>query len=417
MPPMGFIFAGLFGEFRPSDIRQKIIGNGIWAIAWTPAAKPSPAAFIISVSRKHFTTVYGRNSTRIRIPPGSNPIIEVLQLPIDSTSMAFFPSGYFATVENNAIKFEWDPPASVAADLIEFYRVYWDNGTGSIGFTPSEVFIEVQETGLASYEITTTELAAGTYKFVVRPVDINGNETANVATFTQVLTKFIDPVTAFALSYDGGTDKATLTWVDPSGIGAGDLEIYSNGGDATKPYPDYSTAIATVAAGVQTFLSGVLTEGLHVFGIRASDGTTREPNTSITARVLLDVTADEIAGFPPIPVLLAVPSAGGKVKLRAYVDPNVGAGLADSVEFYTNDGAGGPVDFTSAIGTRGLSQTGNVWFAEFESAVFGETARKFSAKSKTVGGVLSEAAIEDTVTPDSTIPAEAINIAISAVAT
>jgi len=411
MPPLAFPLGGVLGEFRVLDVRVKEIENGEVAVAWTAQAQPSPAAFIIAVDGRHYRTVHGMTSYILKVDPGTTHTVEVLQVPSAHADVGYFPSGLFTSTQDNIIRVGWAPPASVTD--VESYRVYWDKGEGTVQFTDDYLLADgIQEDGSSSYAVETPEIAADTYKFVVRTVDKAGNESSNTGTTSETLSKYISPVTVLSATYSAITNKVTLTWVDPAGVT--NLRVYHNAGDDTKPYPDYGSLIATVGSGVQTWESPVLTEGLWVFGVRAYDGTAEEPNTQITVRVRLDASLNEISGYPAKPILLATESAGGKIRLRGFVDPSAGDGTPDQIKFYTNDGAGGAVDYSSAIATVDLIKISDNWFCEFETIQYGETARKFGARSVTSDGDESENATEQTITPDSTVPPQPLSVTATA---
>lgn len=407
---LAFPLAMPLGGCSANDVRLTHLGGRVWRLEWgDPDSVTWDAAWIIAVDGKHFGTVAGRTSIDIMLEDTGTPVVEVIRYPAHAGDPGFFISGLFASVTDNAIKVTWNPPASVT-DVIK-YRLYFDNGSGTVTFDDAGFLGEVEEIGASSYEFWTDPLAAGTYKFVVRTVDAAGNESTNTTASSQALTVFPSTVTAFTLSYDEGTDKATLAWSDPADIGAGDVEIYDNAGNASSLFPDYATVVATVAAGTETFLTAALTEGVWVFGARVSDGTNREVNSTVTATIRLDSSADEVSGPPPKPDLEAVTDGDGKLRLYGFVNPVGVTGKATSVKFYTNDGAGGAVDYATAIATVTLKQTPPFLAADFQTIAYGETARVFGCRSVTSGGVESVNADEVTITPDATEPPQPLSVA------
>jgi len=170
--------------------------------------------------------------------------------------------------------------------------------------------------------------------------------------------------------------------------------------------PDYDTIVSSVAAGTQTFETAVLTEGHWVFGIRTDDGTNRELNTSILVETRLDSALALVQSYPNKPFIQAGVSVAGKALLNAYVFPNLAGGEATKVKFYTNDGAGGAVDYATAIspGFVNLRKHTSIWLGQLLTPVFGETARIFGCIAFTSGDVESLRADEVTITPDATLP-------------
>ena len=406
-----------------TDPRVRRIGARRWRVRWTPIPGLSwPSAFVIAVDGQHYTTVHNVTATTLRLEGvfetfTPSPIIEVIQLPSVMAPPDFFTPGYFATLVNNKIRITFDPPASVAD--VEFYRVYWDKGTGTVVFDDEHILEEVSEDGLSSYEVFTPALATGTFKFVIRAVDKARTESTTVTEFSQAIVTLPGTVTAFKLTYDTGTDKATLTWTDPSDIGSGTVKIFDNLGVIARPHPDYTTVVASVAAGVQTFTTAVLTEGWWVFGAQVNDATNQEPNTDVLADVRLDASLNPISNPPPKPFLEVHLGPSGKVFLTAYTIPTNARGITAKFQFFTNDGAGGAIDFSTPLEGVGNftdgTEAGQYTGAVFLTAAFGETARKFSARAFTSGGVVSLNADERTITPDATAPPDPLNVATTPV--
>lgn len=407
---LAFPLASPLGGVVVSDIRSEAWGQDQWLIEWTEITVGWDIAFMVAVDGKHYTTVADETSVIIKGESGAAPIVQVVQVPLQSLDPGFFIPGYFDSILNNKIKLTFDPPVSVTD--VEKYNVYFDNATGTVDFTT--VIGAVEEDGSASYEFITDPLANGTYKFVIRVVDTANNEETNIVETTVVLSGLPGIATGPAVTFNTGPKTATITWTDPADIGAGDVKIFSNGGAQANQFPDYDTGaeIGTVAAGVQTFTTAALSDGVYVFGLRVFDGTNRETNTNVLVFLRVESGA-EVASYPPKPVLQAENAAGGTVNLLALVDPISALGEADRVQFFTNDGAGGAIDFGTPLspGFVNLVQRGNWHYADLTTAAFGETVRKFAARSFTSTGTVSVNSDELTITPDATAPGVAQNIA------
>lgn len=413
---LGFPLAQPLGGNLTDDVRIRKFNDRQWRLNWTSIVAVGDDGFMIALDGKHYATIAHGPPVDVRLETvlgafTPKPIFQVAQIPRESADPGFFIPGYFDALIPNRIKFTFAPPASVV-DL-DKYNVYWDKGDGTVEFTLAKRLAVVKEDGSASYEAITPALVTGTYKFVVRAVDKEGNETTNTAATSLAITTLPGEVTGFALSYSDSTKKATLTWVDPADIGGGTVDIFTNGGDVTKPFADYNTSISSIAAGVQTFVSGVLAEGLHVFGIRVTNATGQEPNTSVIVSVRLDSSADEIGNPPPKPFLEAEPAEAGKVILTAYALPLGADGVPTQAKFFTNDGAGGAVDFNTPLDTISMIGVGHFRAALFKTVVYGETARKFAAQTVTAAGSVSLNSDEVTVTPDATAPSVPLTPAAS----
>ncbi len=419
---LAFPLAQPIGGVAVSNIRTTSVGGDQWFVEWDPIVVAWDSAYMVFVDGKLHSTLPNQTSMYIDAEPGADPIIQIAQIAGVWMDPGRAVPGYFPALQPNKIKIEWDKPASVVD--VESYRVFGDSGTGTVDFD-NPLFSDIPEDGSASYEFVTDQLVTGTYKFVVRTVDEAGNESATIAEFTRALTTYPGIVTAEAIVFNSGPITATLTWVDPADIAAGDVKVFSNGGVTADQFPDYETGaeIATIAAGVQTFTTAALADGIHIFGLRVNNGTLDELNTSVILFLRIESGA-EVSNFPVVPQVQATPIDNGKVELIAYVDPpstqtnpDFVAGEAVKVQFFTNDGAGGAIDFGTPLGVGfvNLTPTGVNLVARLETIVFGETARKFAARSYTSGGVASTDSDEVTITPDATKPPDPLNVVTSTV--
>ena len=392
-------------------LRVTPIGRHQWFAEWTPLTVPASRAYMVAVDGKHYETVIDRASTIIRGDFSGIPSVEVVQLPSEYGDPGYFISGYLSTIISNKVKLTWSPPATVT-DVVK-YHIYWDDGGGTVGYTDDDRIGIVFEDGSDDYEFWTDAQSSDTYKFVIRTVDAAGNESTNTTATSVTLTTYPAPVTGVALSYAAGTQKVTLTWTDSADIGAGTVRVYDNDGSTTDFFPDYSTAQDTVAAAAETWTSPALADGIWVYGLRTDDGTNEEPNTSILLSVRIE-SGVAVSGPPTKPLLTAVNADGGTVTLRASVDPQLGAGKPTKVKFFTNDGAGGAVDYGTALNSDdfvALGTTGTRAVGDLTTAVYGETERIFGLRAYTAAGVASVNADEVTITPDASVPPDPLTIA------
>lgn len=406
MPVFQFTFPFAFVGLGVDIIGSVPLGDRRWLLMWK--ARPeivAPYAFIVSVNGKHQETVYNDEQTVVEADNLETDVAHVIQVPAAVLDGGHFPDFLFnIAVLNNKGIITITPPGDVSK--VDAYRVYFDNGTGTVTFDDAGLLGEVKETGAPSYQFATRELAAATYKSVVRTVTKNGTESTNVAperSFT--VQAYIPPVTGFGNTYDEPTKKATLSWVFPAG--ATQVQIFYNGGSEADQFPDYDTVLATVNFPTTTFLTAALAAGAHVWGIRATDGSNFELNTSVRTKLRTDAAFAEISGPPPKPRLIAVREVAGKITLKAFVDTTEDQNppIPDTVQFYTDDGAGGPVDFTTPLpGGPFTLVAGSVYLeAVTVTAAFGATARKFAAVAFK-GSVPSEQGDAVTITPNVDVP-------------
>ena len=406
MPVFPFLFPFAFIGLGVDIIGTVPLGDGRWLVMWK--ARPeivAPFAFIVSVNGKHQETVLNDEQAIVKANDLETDAVHVIQVPQSTLDGAHFPDFLFnVSVLNNKGIITITPPGDISD--VDQYRIFFDNGTGTVTFDDAGLLGEVKETGAASYKFVTRELAAATYKAVVRTVTKNDTESTNVApevSFT--VQAFIAPASGFQNSYDEPTKKATLSWTFPAG--ATQAQIFFNGSSEANQFPDYNTVLATVNAPTNTFLTAALPAGAHVWGIRVTDGTNFELNTSVRTKLRTDAAFAEITGPPPRPRVIAVNDVAGKVILKAFVDvtDDIAAPVPDTVEFFTDDGAGGPVDFTTPLAGGPFSLIATTQYLEAVNSFgpFGATARKFAAIASK-GSVVSEQGDAVTITPNVNVP-------------
>ncbi len=412
-----FPFSSTFGGAIVSKVFAFPLGNDQWELFWEKEGTTADAAYVIAIDKKLYAVI--RNSTSMKIPgePGATPVVEIAEFPVGMFDPSLFVEEYFTTLPPNKLIVTWDPPASVVG--VSHYNVYWDNGTGTVDFTAAGLLTPdgIQEDGSSSYEFFKLTVA-GTFKTVVRTVDDAGNETINTTAQTQTVVTFPDNVTLPTIVFNSGPKTATITWVDPSNIGSGNVRIFDNLGSLTDLNPNYNfVGPPSVAAGLQTFTTPALANGRWIFGLRVFDLTNEEKNTHIQLELRIE-SGVEIVDGPEQPLLEAFLSSAGKINLILTSFPDVGDVNKSSVKakFFTNDGAGGAIDFGTALGAGfiTMNQVGNMVVASLETAVFGETARKFSARSFNNSSVASVDAAEVTITPNQTVPGTPQNAALAA---
>ena len=410
MPVFPFLFPFAFVGLGVDIIGTVPLGDRRWLVMWK--ARPeiaAPFAFIVSVDGKHQEAVLNDEQTIVVSNRQETPVVHVIQVPQSTLDGAHFPDFLFnVTVLNNKGIITITPPGDVSK--VDHYNVYFDNKTGTVTFDDAGLLGEVKETGAPTRKLVTRELAAGTYKAVVRTATKNGTESTNVApevSFT--VQAFIPPVSGFQNSYDEPTKKATLSWTFPAG--ATQVQIFFNGSTEADQFPDYDTVLATVNAPTSTFLTAVLPAGAHVWGIRATDGTNFELNTSVRTKLRTDAAFAEISLPPPRPRVIAVNDVAGKVILKAYVDvtEDQDPPIPDTVQFFTDDGAGGPVDFTTPLagGPFALVQSSLYLEAVNSFGPFGATARKFAAIASK-GSVVSEQGASVVIIPNVDVPPDPV---------
>lgn len=181
------------------------------------------------------------------------------------------------------------------------------------------------------------------------------------------------------------------------------------------PYPDFGASVDTVAAGVQEWTSGPLCDGIWCFGFRVYNGTYEEPNTHTFIYLRIEDGAI-VSRFPPTPTLVARNISGGRIQLICHADVPIGpASMPTKCKFFTNDGAGGDVDYATPLGNDYVTmvELNGEMVGTYTTDAYAETERIFGCIAYTSGSVASLQAEEASITPDSTPPEYPEGIAIS----
>lgn len=243
----------------------------------------------------------------------------------------------------------------------------------------------------------TPKMEEGLRKIAILVEDVAGNRTPAI-TVQQTLDYFPNAPTSFAAVYNAGPKTVTLTWTDPTNTDLSTIRIFQGKGTGVL-VPDYEIEIGSVAAGVQTFTTGALTDDDYIFGIRALDSSGNlESNVDVLVRVnvpnvaipfkigfeseIVDEGEDEI-------VLTGAPLADGKVQLEwEYFQDKTNAAVTQ-FKIYTDNGTG-TVDFATAIGTVTRNADTSVTLHTFTSGTLTTAAQidfKFVVRAETAGGV------------------------------
>lgn len=204
----------------------------------------------------------------------------------------------------------------------------------------------------------TQKLSEATQKVAVVVEDVAGNR-SDAIILTNVLQFFPNPPTGFTAVYNSGPKTVTLTWIDPTNPDLATIRIFQGKGTEILA-PDYVFEIGNVAAGVETFTTGALTDDDYIFGIRAEDSSANlEKNVDVLQRVnvpdaavpfkigfdsdVQDLGEDEVA-------LTGIPLSDGKVTLDWEYFQDKENAIVTLFKIYTDNGTG-VVDFVTAIGS------------------------------------------------------------------
>ena len=323
--------------------------------------------------------------------------------------------GLTDTIPGDRVQLDWQPPA-YAPDVRE-YRIYWDSGGGTVSYTtPLAV---VPHDGRAAYTWVSAKLTDGTYKFVVRSVDIAGNVETNVAEVNQAIATW--PATPTGLAYSDITvDPGVSFTVDLAWSGGMNVNVYGNdhaGGDI-----DYSTPIDTNVSSPWT--SAALTDGpgVYRFAVRGRNATYEEKNTDFIEFEVNAAFAEVSRPLSPYG-LTVIPAAGaeftvsGKLdKARPVINGRTPAAAAN-VKVYHDNGTG-TMDWNTAVGTATLVYQAGRWswtFTTSAGAYSDQQLVKFGARANTANDVTDENTDTATGRADGIAPDAPRSLAASAV--
>jgi len=316
-------------------------------------------------------------------------------------------------VPGNRVKLSWTRP--VDDDGLSHFNIYTDAGDGSVDY--SAPVAAVQAGTAASFEWTSGPLTDGTYKYVVRSVDLAGNEDTNTTEASQAIATWPASPTGLSYDYDPDTDKVTLTW-----SGGAQCNIYSNGGSGDIDY-DTPVEMGVYSGWESDALNGPAT---YRYAVRAYNWVYEEKNTDYV-EFELDNSADEVTR-PASPFGLTVePTADGEFVVSGWFDqrrPTIRGkkpAAAAEIRVY-HDNATGTMDWNTEIGTATpvLASGGQQrWSLTTDSSAYshGDTVQ-FGARAATAsgaGGVLDDNTDTDNAVADDTAPGAPTGLAASAV--
>ena len=317
-------------------------------------------------------------------------------------------SEFISTVPGCRARLSWTQ--SVSTD-VDHYDVYWDQGLGG-GLT------YLDRTDGADAEFISDVLDDGTYVFRVDAVDRAGNRTTSSSTVSVTISRYPNPPSDLELSsYNNGTASFTFTESDTAGVTG--YRVYHNSGSGNI---DYDAVKLTVLAGNTTFDLSVITSGDWRVGLRAYNGSYEEDNIDVVSTFRLGGSPiEQLENQPNTPVgLEATPIAGGEIRLQCTYFAMDEAAKATQINFYADDGAGGSINYTTAVATGSIDdhQTGEdavLTISADTNALTDGSTYTFAAKAATASGTESDASDTTTGTADSTAPTDITSLAGEAV--
>lgn len=297
------------------------------------------------------------------------------------------------------VKSAW---AEVAGDPVSYAL---KRGTASGGpYTTIKTF----DSGEDTYEHITDDLADDTYYGIVTVADEAGN-TANSGEQSQAISSAPEPPTSISVSHNDGNGETTISWTkSTSGDAAG---YYLRSGDPVN-LDDSPTDLGDVASKV---IDNSATTGHVEYLVTCYDAGGNE-GMAFSAMVSIDLTGGAEDLRPNRPTMIhAWAAAGGEIEVLARYDSRGEGATATSIRMYTNNGAGGAMDWGTPVATENLTGTASVRLVSLTSSgLTGGLTYDVGIRSRTDGGVEDENTDTVEVTTDSTAPT-APTLSLSAV--
>jgi hypothetical protein len=206
--------------------------------------------------------------------------------------------------------------------------------------------------------ITTGELAEGTWRFQVAPVDAAGNVGTPIAEHVIPIIHAPNPVDNLRVDWDG--EDLTLRWDLPADDDLDAIEVYSNFSntfEALGPYIIEDGPWRTLGADATECVIEAPAPGVWKFYVRTRDEAGRL-GASIRA-VEVDTTAPRTDLRLNVPELIsATPVAGGRIRLTWRYQWRPGGEDAESFRVFVGEE---PLEFDVATATVPAVDTGDAF--------------------------------------------------------
>jgi len=252
----------------------------------------------------------------------------------------------FASMAMNSVRLRWNGVDGAAG--------YEAGRTNEAGLYPDEPIYRQAECGEAQYSYTDRGedglgLPDGAYYYRVVALDDAGNATASDEESVEIAAAPRPPADV-AAQWNAETSMLTLSWTQSPDADVVSYAIYRNDGEGPI---DISSVYGT--SGTPSWsesLEGL--SGRFEYLVRACDGTNEEANVAQLASI--DLVNGVRVMRPNSPGGgTAVSLAGGGLRLSSHYNRSGEAGVATRINFYSNDGLGGEIDYVSPAATVGLS--------------------------------------------------------------
>ncbi|MFO8006889.1 MAG: hypothetical protein R6V05_04045 [Candidatus Brocadiia bacterium] len=276
----------------------------------------------------------------------------------------------------------------------DIYELCHSTTSGSYTDPP----IHVREAGEGSYTFRYGPLAEDTHYFRLTAKDAAGNpENSNEDSVSISIPPA--PPTSLTLSHNDTTHVTTL---DYDASPASDLDYYAiRWGDPVEltGTPDDTEATTSYDHDNTGFT------GRRIYLVHAVD-TDGNEEMGLAAMAVIDLNNGVQVSRPNSPEITESRAiASGQARVTVRYDRTGEAGVAATIELYADDGAGGAVDYNSAVGSTALDSGRQVQTVEVDSSgLSGGNTYELVARAATSGDVEDTNTDSVEVTTDATAP-------------
>ncbi len=367
--------AGIYAAIDPDDPSAR-------TLSWS--AGPSGCVYVVMLdATEHWR---GTATELSGIPPDVRENIEVWECSPQNRAEDLT---LFATSALEHVALAWAEATGTPAR----YELYRSLTSGS--YTDPPVFECMA--GQTSYSYRDGPLADDTYYYRLTAYDAAGNA-VNAAEQDVTVNRSPAPPTDVQVSHNDGTGLTTISWTAPAdadldhyAIRYGDpLELTGSPDDTDSASP-WTQDNSGVTAHREFLVQSVDAAG--------------NASGALSSMAAIDLDAGVQVSRPNSPTVLGQAAiAAGEAQVMASYDRTGASASAATLELYANDGAGGAVDYNTAVGSIAVPAGGPHALAVESSGLTGGLTYVLAVRARTSGGVEDLNTDTVSVLTDSTAP-------------
>jgi len=365
----------IFAAIDPGDTACRIV-------SWTPVHAGGVYVLVIDAVAVARTTA----TSRSHVPAEARAGIEVWECTQQTRNEDL---SFFAAAIGDHVVGTWDEATGSPAR----YEVYRSETSG-VYDDPPIVQVNAGET---DYRFEDGPHEDDTLYYLLKAYDAAGNVKSAVEK-SAVISSAPEPPTGVAMSHNNTTHVTTITWTP------------STSADRDHTAARYGDPVELTAApdatpsGSSWQLDQTDFTGHREFHLAAVDGDGNE-SASLVPMVSIDLVAGVQVERPNEPAILtARPVAGGEVELAVAYCRYGEVGTATSIRLYTNDGAGGAMDWVNHVGSTTLTGENEQVLTVTSNGLDGAKTYLCGVRARTADGTLDQNTNTTSVLTDATGP-------------